>query len=86
MITVKGKGQIRTSRNLKGFRSLTTATGVSLALKDAARLYWEEERLVARRAAHRRRVEGWRQHLERAAGPLRVLPPQARKRLGERGR
>ena len=50
MLTLTGLKHIRTSRNVKGFRSCPQATGVSLATGDAARLAREEERLLAREA------------------------------------
>jgi hypothetical protein len=80
----RGAGQIRTSRNLKGFRSLAASTGTSQALKEAGRLSYEEERLEGRHRQRRRFLAEWRWHFVRAGGPCRVLPPQARLRLGAR--
>jgi len=52
MITLKSSTHIRTSRNIKGFRSGQHATGVSLAHFDGARIEYEKERF-ALREAHR---------------------------------
>ncbi len=49
MIMLRGAGTIRTSRNLKGHRSLVPAAGFSQAKLEAGRLALEEERLAARR-------------------------------------
>lgn len=50
MITVKGVSHIRTSRNIKGFRSGKHATRLSLAYLNGARAAGETERLVLREA------------------------------------
>jgi hypothetical protein len=72
--------QIRTSRNVKSFHSCLHTTGVSAAHHDKRRLTREEEALTAREALRLWLEEQWREHFERAAGPLRVLPPSARGR------
>lgn len=78
MLTIKSMKQIRTSRNVRSFRSCPHATGVSVAHHDNRRLTREEERLMAREARRLWLDEQWREHFERAAGPLRALPPSAR--------
>ena len=78
MLTVKSMKQICTSRNVKSFRSCPHATGVSAAHHDKRRLTREEEALMAREGRRLWLEEQWREHFERAAGPLRVLPPSAR--------
>ena len=83
MLTLQSSRHIRTSRNIKGFRSCQHAAGESLSHLDAPRIPGEEARLASR-AARRLWLEGeWDKHLERAAGPLRVLPASARSRQAE---
>jgi len=80
MLTLRTIKHIPTSRNIKGFRSCQHFTGVSLAHLDIQKLAREKERLVRR---ERRRLwldEQWREHFERVAGPLHVVPPSARSR------
>ena len=84
MVTVKDSGQVRRSLNVKRFRSLACCTGVSRVWQDACRLRGEAERLAGRRQCHGRRLAEWQSHFLRAAGPYRVLPPQARVRLAVR--
>jgi len=78
VLTVRDFRHMRTSRNIKGFRSRPQATGVSLAPLDAARLAREEQRLLAREARRLWLEDQWTRHFEAAAGPARVLPPSAR--------
>ena len=85
MITLKNSAHISTSRNIKGFRSCQHATGVSLAHLDVERLASKEERLASREMRRLRLDEQWRKHFERAAVPLRVLPPSARSRETKAG-
>ena len=80
MLTVKSMKQIRTSRNVKSFRACPQATGVSAAHHDKPRLTREEAALMAREGRRLWLDEQWREHFERAAGPVRVLPPSARGR------
>jgi len=80
MLTMKTNRSIRASRNVKGFRSLPPAVGVSLAPRDAARLAREQERLLAHEARWLWRKDQWTRHFAGAAGPERVLPPSARSR------
>lgn len=80
MLTVKRMKHIRTSRNVRSFRSCPHATGVSAAHHDKRRLTREEEALMAREGRRLWLEEQWREHFERAAGPLRVLPPSTRSR------
>ncbi len=84
MVTVKDSGQIRCSLNVKGFRSLASATGVSGVGQEACRLQRQAARLAGRREGRRRRQAEWQSHFLWAAGPCRVLPPQARLRLAAR--
>ncbi len=84
MVTVKESGQVRRSLNLKGFRSLACCTGVSRICQDAGRLREEAARLAGRRERRSRRLAEWQSHFLWAAGPCRVLPPQARLRLAMR--
>jgi len=69
---------IRTGRNIKSFRSCPHATGVSMSHLDVERIARGEQRLMAREARHFWLEEQWCEHFERAAGPVRVLPPSAR--------
>jgi hypothetical protein len=80
MLILRGADTIRTSRNLKGYRSLAPATGFSQTDLEAGRLAREEERLAGRCGQWRRRRERWRRHFAWVAGPGRVLPPSARER------
>ena len=83
MLTLKSFRHIRASRNVNGFRSCQHATAESLAHLDAQRIVREEARLASR-AARRLWLEGeWDKHLERSAGPSRVLPASARSRQTE---
>lgn len=78
MLTLRSIKHVRTSRNIKSFRSCPHATAVSMAHLDQARIAQEKEKLAARQARRLRLREEWREHLEHAAGPSRVLPPSAR--------
>jgi len=80
MLTLRSIKHVRTSRNIKSFRSCPHATGVSMSHLDRARLAREKERLAAREERRVWLAEQWREHFERAAGPSRVLPPSARSR------
>ena len=80
MLTMKTNRSIRASRNVKGFRSLPQAVGVSLAPRAAARLAREGERLIAREERRLWLENQWTRHFGAAAGPERVLPPSARAR------
>ena len=80
MLTLKSSRHIRTTRNIKGFRSCQHATGESLADLDAQRIAREEARLAARAARRLRLEEEWDKHFYGVAGPSRVLPPWARSR------
>ena len=80
MLTMKTNRSIRASRNVKGFRALPPAVGVSLALLDAARLAREGERLLTREERRLWLENQWTRHFAGAAGPERVLPPSARSR------
>jgi len=64
MIAARGTAHIRTSRNIKSFRSAKTSTGMSMALLDAARIATQEERL-ALREIKRLWLEEWSKHLAR---------------------
>lgn len=78
MLTMKSMKQIRTSQNVRSFRACMHATGVSAAEHDKPRLSEEERALMLRVARRLWLDEQWLAHFERAAGPLRVLPPAAR--------
>ena len=78
MLTIKSMKRIRTSRNVRSFRACLNATGVSTADHDKPRLIGEEQALMLREARRLWLDEQWLAHFERAAGPLRVLPPSAR--------
>ncbi len=80
MLTMKTSRSIRTGRNVKGFRSLPQAVGVSLAPRAAARLAREGERLLTREERRLWLENQWTRHFAGAAGPERVLPPSARSR------
>ena len=80
MLTLKSFRHIRTSRNVNGFRSSQHATAESLAHLDAQRIVREEARLASRAARRLWLEEEWDKHLERAARPLRMLPPSVRSR------
>jgi hypothetical protein len=75
---MKNMKQIRTSQNVRSFRACLHATGVSAAEHDKPRLIGEERALMLREARRLWLNEQWGEHFERAAGPLRVLPPAAR--------
>lgn len=79
-MTFKGMKHVRTSRNVKGFRSCPQATGVSPARLDAARLAREEERLLAREARRLWLEDQWTRHFEAA------VPPLARSRRVAKGK
>ena len=78
MLTMKSMKQMRTSRNVRSFRACLHATGPSAAEHDKTRLIGEERALMVREARRLWLDEQWLAHFERAAGPLRVLPPAAR--------
>jgi len=79
MLTMKSMKQTRTSRNVRSFRACLHATGLSAAEHDKPRLIGEERALMLREVRRLWLDEQWLAHFERAAGPLRVLPPAARK-------
>ena len=81
MLTLRNNKHIRTSRNVKGFRSVRHVTGVVSPAFDAKRIAREEERLAEHEARRLWLKEQWGEHFERAAGSLRVLPPSACARL-----
>ena len=78
MLTMKSMKQTRTSRNVRSFRACLHATGLSAAEHDKPRLIGEERGLMLRKARRLWLDKQWLAHFERAAGPLRVLPPAAR--------
>ncbi|MEK6737543.1 MAG: hypothetical protein AABY74_02615 [Planctomycetota bacterium] len=49
MLSIKTSGSIRTMRNIKGYRSCPTSTGISLWDVDTERLLREEMRLLQRK-------------------------------------
>jgi len=69
MLTMKSMKQIRTSQNVRRFRA---------SMHDKPRLIGEERALILRETRRLWLDEQWLAHFERAAGPLRVLPPAAR--------
>lgn len=80
MLTQRGRAHIRSSRNIKGFRSCAHSTGGCAAHLDVARIAREGTRLAAREARRLWLIEQWQQHFNRVAGPSRALPPSARPR------
>jgi hypothetical protein len=48
MLALKSSGHIRTSRNIRGFRSGKHATGVLLVHFDGARIEFEKEKFALR--------------------------------------
>ena len=78
MITFRTTRQVRTSRNIKSFRSCRHVTGVSMAHLGRARLTREKNGLAGREERRMWLAGQWDRHFERAAGPQRVLPPSAR--------
>jgi len=80
MQRLKNMKGLRTSRNIRTFRSCQCSTGESLAHVDRARILREEDRLVVRRDRDLWLEDEWNRHFEDAAGPLRSLPPSARAR------
>jgi len=81
MLLLKGVHHIRTGRNLKGCQDLARAPGRGRP-RAAPGLAREAARLAARQEYRLWLEEQWKLHFVRAAGPCRVLPPQARARLG----
>tara|TARA_B110000259_G_scaffold180225_1_gene220683 strand:+ start:1938 stop:2177 length:240 start_codon:yes stop_codon:yes gene_type:complete len=71
MLTIKSMKQIRI------IRACRHATGQSAADHYKARVSEEDRTLIRRKAKHLLLDEHWVAHFERAAGPLRVLPPTA---------
>ena len=78
MLTLKTSAVIRTNRNIKSFRSCPSSTGLFMRHLDASRQDVQEIRLAHRQLRRLWLQEQWSGHFERAAGPLRVLPPSAR--------
>ena len=78
MLTMKSMKQIRTSRNVQSFRACPHATGLPMEHIDKDRIAREEPALMLRETRRLWLDEQWLAHFERAAGPLRVLPPAAR--------
>jgi len=78
MLTSKGMRTIRSSRNIKSFRSCRHTTGTVNGRFDAKRIAREEERLAEREARRVWLAEQWNGHFVAAAGSLCALPPLAR--------
>jgi hypothetical protein len=78
MLTLKTSAHIQTSRNIKSFCSCPSSTGLFMGHLEARRQYAQEIRLAHRQLRRLWLEEQWSGHFERAAGPLRVLPPSAR--------
>jgi hypothetical protein len=65
MLTMRSIKHVRSSRNIKGFRSCPHATGISLAYLDAARLAVEAERLAKRERRRLWLAQQWQEHFAR---------------------
>jgi hypothetical protein len=83
MLTLRDSGHIATARQVKGRGAVPQATGFPRVPLEAQRLEGEKRRLAAREAYRRWRQRQWNLHFAWVAGPLRVLPPQARLRLNQ---
>lgn len=81
MLTLMTMDQVRTNRNLRGFRSCSNATGLANVGVSQRQMFNEEIALLTRQARHDHRTREWHDHFMFAAGQLRVLPPAARQRL-----
>jgi hypothetical protein len=79
MITVSGNQTIRTSRNIKGYRSCNHSVGEDLGHVEDSRLALEQKRLGNRVRHNDWAVHEWLSHFEKVGGWQCVLPPSARK-------
>jgi len=70
MLTPKSTGHIRTSRNVKSFRSCRHMTGVRMIGVELGQIAVENERLAGRERRRRWLAEQWREHLLSAKGSL----------------
>jgi hypothetical protein len=75
MLTLKTSDNVRTSRNLKGFRSCTHTTGAAAKDLDRGRIMHEETQRLRREARLAWLNRQWTGRFEHAAKRLRVLPP-----------
>lgn len=80
MLTLRGMKHIRTSRNIKGFRSSPNATGVSMSHLDVERIARGEGRMAWAEARRAWLDNRWSENLKRMARatPLPIPPASAR--------
>jgi hypothetical protein len=81
MITIKSMKQMRTSKNICGFHACLHLTGEPTTSHDKQRIAREEQALKVRISQRLWSRFQWLHHFDCAAGPLRMLPPSARKQL-----
>ena len=56
MLTLRNSDQLRTMRNVKGYRACPTSTGMPMWCKELGRLYQEEVALSIREMHRMRRI------------------------------
>jgi hypothetical protein len=78
MLTLKSSFHIRTSQQIKGFRSCATSSGLPMRRVEAGRLYRGRIVLATRRQRRSWLEEQWLTRFEHEGERLRVLPPSAR--------
>ena len=78
MLTLRGGAHIRTSRQLRRFRSCRFSTGLPMFHVEAERKGREAARLIHRELRRRWLQRHWSERFRREAARLRVLPPSAR--------
>jgi len=66
MLTLKSSPHIRTSKNIKSFRSCQTSTGLSMSHVDDQRACREEMALANRTLRCSRLAQQWNEHWERS--------------------
>jgi hypothetical protein len=86
MLTRKSSDPVRTSRNIKGFRSCGHATAVAMQDLDRGRVLFAERRRIRRDARRRWLSRQWTGRFEGEAERMRVLPPSAASRQTMRRR
>lgn len=78
MLSLKSSAHIPTNRHTRSFRSCRTGTGLPMRHVETRREYRQWTGLVNKQLHRLWIEEQWNEHFERAAGPLRILPPSAR--------
>ena len=80
MLTLRTSDHLRTSRNVRGFRSCGHLTGAQARDPDRGPVLHEENRRLRRQARRAWLERQWDGRFAHSGERLRVLPPSARSR------